>query len=934
MKLWFWSIIQMRSDSKKLIWDVGIVGGGVGGCEVARLASRINKTNGTALEIAIIDERSDLFEGTSAAMARRMGRGGHYFDEDSVSFYAFSFELTMDSFVADREVFKCDNRGELDLTYKKLKQQERQVPSWARVVNSIYVVAKETAVSHFHLQDHHGAIWCEDPEILEHKQVDPERIQQTDDGKYCMFEGEHDGVLRLDYVVDCYKKFFKERTNISVLNKTWVHSFKEIQCEASSFGRNIQDVIEEFIQKITQERNPQYTQAQIEQFKVQLQSDKEWIVRNAIALNKKSLELVEIEGSDSDSSTPRSRAVTEDIHGHVDTVLEDIAPAHIEAVITVGFKNDAQGNTIAFLNAFKHLHLAAYDGNSRLINRSGLVEEALFDDDVEQLELLEVKPSEDCPEVSQQRSACPDGEISYLRRCAKEDETSRYRSRRKMAVQLNSVVCELPITFIQGPFASMLRDYVTAELVTNLPTSQDEWGLVVHHALTAIYKDNIHQSKFKFFDTWLIILQETMLRNRTPVQEPLMSSSPEGAGSHSPAITMQLQSVRTNYAELNNKITEEICAIYFSLLLKYFYLLSKGDHFCPDFIPDEYRNAEFNSNPTARGKILHFIQELRDASIPSTPFHSMLRFFIDFTAASPSFAAVEVLKSVMQTILKDSQYPSSDYIRFIVSRYSQLIIHQDRLAHSSSIIDLETKDLSDRLKHFYESVMGIWILEAASCFMPALKLSDTRFGTTSTDYIKYFAGYANHVFGTDDSWIGPANVARTPFNIKQVLTGEVLRVKNSDDASSVIKLISSPRSSISKCREEKPWATKSKRVTGAVTKKFWHGTINAVKAICTMLGISYQNITARQASSESSSPLASPVKGCEALKAPDPQPAFEAWKRFETLLRSGSVASTNLPHGFKCVNSSSLLPVIKNPLTCPSAEAGVFQFANSALSPN
>jgi hypothetical protein len=177
-------------------------------------------------------------------------------------------------------------------------------------------------------------------------------------------------------------------------------------------------------------------------------------------------------------------------------------------------------------------------------------------------------------------------------------------------------------------------------------------------------------------------------------------------------------------------------------------------------------------------------------------------------------------------------------------------------------------------------------------------------------------------------------VARTPFNIKQVLTGEVLRVKNSDDASSVIKLISSPRSSISKCREEKPWATKSKRVTGAVTKKFWHGTINAVKAICTMMGISYQNITARQASSESSSPLASPVKGCEALKAPDPQPAFEAWKRFETLLRSGSVASTNLPHGFKCVNSSSLLPVIKNPLTCPSAEAGVFQFANSALSAN
>ncbi|MBM4211553.1 MAG: hypothetical protein FJ186_03335 [Gammaproteobacteria bacterium] len=933
MNLWFWSIIQMRSDSRKLIWDVGIVGGGVGGCEVARLASRINKTNGTALEIAIIDERSDLFEGTSAAMARRMGRGGHYFDEDSVSFYAFSFELTMDSFVADREVFKCDNRGELDLTYRKLKQQEQHVSSWARVVNSIYVVAKETAVSHSHLQDHHGAVWCEDPEILEYKQVDPERIQQTDDGKYCMFEGEHDGVLKLDYVVDCYKKFFKERTNISVLNKTWVHSFKEIQCEASRFGRNIQNVIEDFIQKITQERNPRYTEEQIEQFKGQLQSDKEWIDRHAIALNKKSFEPVEIEGIDNDSSTPRSRADTVDMHlAHEDTV-----PAYIEAVITVGFKNDADGNTIAFLNAFKHLHLAAYDGNSRLINRSGLVEEALFDDDAEQLELLEVKPSEDCPEVSQQRSACPDGEISYLRRCAKEDETSRYRSRRKMAVQLNSVVCELPITFIQGPFASMLRDYVTAELVTNLPTSQDEWGLVVHHALTAIYKDNIHQSKFKFFDTWLIILQETMLRNRTPVQEPLMSSSQEGAGSHSPAITMQLQSVRTNYAELNNKITEEICAIYFSLLLKYFYLLSKRDLFCPDFIPDEYRTAEFNSNPTARGKILHFIQELRDASIPSTPFHSMLRFFIDFTAASPSFAAVEVLKSVMQTILKDSQYPSSDYIRFIVSRYSQLIIHQDRLAHSSSIIDLESKDLSDRLKHFYESVMGIWILEAASCFMPVLKLSDTRFGTTSTDYIKFFAEYANHVFGADGSWLGFANLARTPFNIKQVLTGEVLRVKNSDDASSVIKLISSPRSSISKCREEKPWATKSTRVTGAVTKKFWHGTINAVKAICTMLGISYQNITARQASSESSSPLASPVKGCEAQKTFDSQGAFQAYKSFAELLRKGSVASTNLPDGFKCVNSSSLLPVIKNPplSTCPSsAKAEVFELANSALSAN
>ena len=156
-------------------------------------------------------------------------------------------------------------------------------------------------------------------------------------------------------------------------------------------------------------------------------------------------------------------------------------------------------------------------------------------------------------------------------------------------------------------------------------------------------------------------------------------------------------------------------------------------------------------------------------------------------------------------------------------------------------------DLNKRMKHFYESILGIWIIQAAANFMPILhfrnhpeyrrayKEGEEAGGSELNEFfIAVFQDFSQAVFNhrlSSDTWSSRAALFLNPFNIQRVLTGEVLRVSNSDDASDVVNLIASPRSSVSKCREEKPWVLENGNVTGAVTKKFWHGCHLALQAV-------------------------------------------------------------------------------------------------------
>jgi hypothetical protein len=495
-----------------------------------------------------------------------------------------------------------------------------------------------------------------------------------------------------------------------------------------------------------------------------------------------------------------------------------------------------------FVRAYGHLHLAAYDGNTKLLHRSQ------FFYDKERLEYVEEKSKsvEDRPGADE--PSTPEVEApSRTRALAEEMAIERYRSRRKFAVELNQKVSDSPVTFIQGPYASMLRRYLTAELVTNIPTSHTEWGFFIQRKMSSIYKENVHHVTTPFLETWLVVLQETLLRKRTPVQEPLTKDEKDFHGTLSDVVMEQYAGVSEKYYELNDTISREISAIYLALLLQYYNSDLESVEYIP-FIPFEWEEkfaAVEGETATERNKmkIFEYIKHLKEQSIEGNILYIITKIFTHLVengcAENIRGEGLNISKEDLDLWFKDdleSSRISCEDLRLTKQRILKHVesFNEFFVDNPSTTSLFQVSDLSKRMKHFYESVIGIWIIQTAANLFPILHFDKKNPGHSNDFLSGVFCEFSDAVFDSESSlgmWPIRAALFLNPFNIHNVLTGEVLRVANSDDAPEVIKLIASPRSSVSKCREEKPWSAEGGHITGAVTKKFWHGCHLALQAV-------------------------------------------------------------------------------------------------------
>ena len=782
---------RQLEPSLQYFFSVGVIGAGIGGCEVIRLLAR-NLIGGAKPTIVSIDENDDLFHGTSGAMARRMGKGGHYTDAESIRFYDLTYRLTQASFSADVDVFEgADKPGRLDRSRQTIVNPDgTETEVLTRDNQSVYVVAPQSLFKGPALEESHGRVLPVEEsdrlfkkQVIDKVQVEQDAAEAGPEGKYFMFHGEQDGVLDLKYVETSYIKFFDRAPNITRLTGHWAHSFVQLTI-------NETDKVDKIASEV-----------------------KKFLANGLPGAEEQKSDYLAILGA---------QAVK----------LQDQIPKGTEKVVLVFGLANKDGRVVPFVRGFNHLHLAAYDGNTKLFQRSNFI----YDETSFTYKM--------CVPVATKGST-PKGE---LRQPLNGD---RYRSRRKFAVVLQQELHPGPITFIQGPFASKMREYLTAELVTNVPASYSPWGLFVQQAVSTIYKKNVLQAYEPALPLWITALQEQLLRKRTSVQEPLTKSEKLAHSallSKSAAVEVQYGAVQSKYASLNEHITEEICLVYLSLLVQYYYsdLKEDGVLFIPYDVNDTISlspssedlqdissigpyERELSVQQRNRWRIYSFIKWLKDDAIDANSWEKTTGLFLDLVKNVPNLDG-------LSRYLGDKR--SQPFIQKFQMRYES--IAQFLPGPSPHLITIaEVSGFNQRLIHLYESTIGIWIVQAAAVFMPILHFECLHTdaegvaqpGRPPADFhIRQFSAFVNQVFQLGSDWQLMASVHTHVFNLKRMLTGEVLRVFEREDALEVDDLITAKSSSILKCRGEMPGSIGG-TVTYGVTEKFWHGTHNALRSV-------------------------------------------------------------------------------------------------------